>query len=110
VTIIDDKRKCGYYFILYYVLNILFFILINNLPDKTLFNKCLPAWIGVAILYLGIFGLRFKMIFLLKYTLIEYESGSELKTKICNSINIIAISGGISLFVYGIYYFMTYTV
>jgi len=110
VKAISDKWKAIIIWLSFLSLNVILAILVGKSSDETLFERTQFAWMGCVFMFLGIFGLRFKGVFFLKGFAFSYDNASDLKSKICFTVNIIGLIIGISLLFYGIYYNMTYTV
>jgi len=108
VNKIDEKWKPVIIWWAFFILNIVVMILLCLLLDKSLVEKFLPLWFGVILIFLGLFGLKFKEITFIKVW-ISYAYSSDLKRKIGQTINVIVLIAGILMFFYGAYYFINYT-
>jgi len=108
VNEIDDKWKPVIIWWAFFIINIVAIILLCLLLDKSLVEKFLPLWFGVILIFLGLFGLKFKEITFIKVW-ISYADSSDLKRKIGQTINVIGLIAGILVFFYGVYYFINST-
>lgn len=86
--------------------NMAFALLIIFFFEEGFFGRILFFWAGIIIVILGILGLRYNRIVLIRGMDYSYEYVSDIKQKIGQLINIIGIILGTILFLYGIYFFM----
>jgi len=112
VNEINEKWKPVVIWTAFIVINIVAAIMVGLLLDRSVFERFEFLWLGVVLIFLGIFGLRYKGFFFLKIPFLfgkSYADSIDLKRKIGQTINVIGLIAGILLFFYGVYYLIVNT-